>query len=114
MKAFLGAAGAVSLALSTALGAATPASAGSSFPAAVGEILRSQSTGPVSQLPAAKKEALIVCVNQVLAALPNGKKRYVVEAATFDEREDRFGRIVMENHAEWKQRIARGCAHIVI
>jgi hypothetical protein len=37
-----------------------------------------------------------------------------VEAASFDELEDRFGKVVMENRAEWKQKIARSCAHIVV
>ena len=53
-------------------------------------------------------------MNQVLAGLPNGKKRFVIEAASYDEMEDRFGKVVMENRAEWKQRIAQGCAHIVV
>ena len=66
-----------------------------------------QEKGPVSQLTADKKQALIACVNQVLADLPNGKKRFVTEAASYDELENRFGKVVMENRAEWKQRIAQ-------
>jgi hypothetical protein len=57
---------------------------------------------------------LISCVNQVLAELPNGKKKFVVAATTYEDMEHRFGSVVMENRAEWKQRIARGCAHIVV
>jgi hypothetical protein len=95
-------------------GAFSPAAAGITFPAAVEQILRNQTTGPVSRLPADKKTQLIGCVNQVLADLPNGKKRFVIQAANFDELEDRFGKVVMENQAEWKQKIARGCAHIVV
>ena len=53
-------------------------------------------------------------MNEVLTDLPNGKKRYVIEAASFDDLEQRFGKVVMENRAEWKQKIAQGCARIVI
>lgn len=88
--------------------------AGPSFPTAVEQILMRQDKGPVSKLPADRKRELIVCVNDVLASLPNGKKRFVTEAASYDELEDRFGKVVMENRAEWKQRIAKGCAHIVV
>lgn len=96
------------------IAAASSAAAGSSFPAAVEQILRHQQEGIVSRLPADKKKALISCVNQVLADLPKGKQRFVIEATSFDELQVRFGKVVMENHAEWKQRIARGCAHIVV
>ncbi len=113
-KAILGAASALGILAAVAIGAVSPAAAGVSFPAAVGQILRHQQSGPVSRLPADKKNALIVCVNEVLADLPNGKKRYVVAATSFDEIEARFGKVVTENHAEWKQKIAKGCAHIVI
>lgn len=92
----------------------SPAAAGANFPAAVERILMSQDEGPVSKLPADKKRQLISCVNQVLAELPNGKKRFVVEAASYDELESRFGQVVNENRAEWKQRIARGCAHLAV
>jgi hypothetical protein len=92
----------------------SPAAAGPSFPRAVEQILMRQDKGPVSKLPADRKRELVVCVNEVLAALPNGKKRFVTEAASYDELEDRFGKVVMENRAEWKQRIAKGCAHIVV
>ena len=97
-----------------ASGAFSPAVAGPSFPTAVEQILMRQDKGPVSKLPADRKRELIVCVNDVLASLPNGKKRFVTEAASYDELEDRFGKVVMENRAEWKQRIAKGCAHIVV
>jgi hypothetical protein len=93
---------------------ATPAFAGASFPAVVEKVLMNQTDGPVSKLPADKKRELISCVNQVLAELPNGKKKYVVAATSYEDMEHRFGSVVMENRAEWKQRIARGCAHIVV
>lgn len=93
---------------------AAPALAQPTFPAAVEQILLRQQQGPVSKLPSEKKRELIACVNQILSGMPNGKKRYVVEAASYDELEDRFGKVVMENRAEWKQRIAQGCGHIVV
>jgi hypothetical protein len=113
-KTIFGAAAVLSTFAAVAIGAVSPVAAGPSFPAAVEQILMRQDEGPVSQLPADKKRELIVCVNEVLAALPNGKKRFVTEAASFDELENRFGKVVMENRAEWKQRIAKGCAHIVV
>lgn len=102
------------LTIVAASAATTPAFAGASFPAVVEKVLMNQTDGPVSKLPADKKRELVSCVNQVLAELPNGKKQYVAAAASYDEMEDRFGSVVMENRAEWKQRIARGCAHIVV
>jgi len=105
---------ALSVIAATSAGSVAPAAAGGSFPSVVEQILMNQNDGPVSRLPANKKHELISCVNQVLAELPNGKKRFVIEAASYDESEHRFGQIVMENRAEWKQRIARGCAHIVV
>lgn len=92
----------------------SPAAAGPTFPRAVEQVLMKQNSGPVSKLPADRKRELISCVNQVLAALPKGKQRFVTEAASYAEMEDRFGQVVMENRAEWKQRIAQGCAHIVV
>jgi hypothetical protein len=92
----------------------TPVEAGGSFPAAVERILMSQQEGRVSTLDVQKKRALVACVNDVLAAMPNGMKRFVVAAASYDEMESRFGKVVMENRAEWKQKIALGCAHIVV
>jgi hypothetical protein len=97
-----------------ASGTVSPAAAGPSFPSAVEQILMNQQSGRVSKLPLAKKRELVSCVNQVLAQLPNGKKRFVVEAASYDEMENRFGKVVMENRAEWKQRIAQSCASIVV
>ncbi len=91
-----------------------PAQAGGSFSAAVERILMSQKEGRVSTLSTDKKRALVACVNNVLTAMPNGKKRFVLAATSFDEMESRFGKVVMENRAEWKQKIARGCAHIVV
>ena len=92
---------------------AAPASAGS-FNAVVEKVLMNQQDGPVAKLPEARKRELVSCVNGVLASLPNGKKRYIAEAASFDQMQDRFGEVVMENRAEWKQKIAKSCARIAM
>lgn len=92
---------------------AAPASAGS-FNAVVEKVLMSQQSGPVAKLDDARKRELVSCVSGVLAGLPNGKKRYIAEAASFDQMQDRFGEVVMENRAEWKQKIARSCARIAM
>lgn len=93
---------------------AAPASAGASFNAVVEKVLMSQQSGPVAKLDDARKRELVSCVSGVLAGLPNGKKRYIAEAASFDQMQDRFGEVVMENRAEWKQKIARSCARIAM
>ena len=92
----------------------SPAVAGPSFPRAVEQVLLHQDKGPVSKLPTDKKRELIACVNEVLTGLPTGKKRFVTEAGSYDELEDRFGKVVMENRAEWKQKIAASCASIAV
>ena len=113
VKAITRAVGAVAILIAVA-GWTAPAAASGSFAAAVETILLSQTEGRVATLSAEKKHELIACVNQVLTAMPNGMKRFVLAAANFDEMEHRFGEVVMQNRAEWKQKIARGCAHIVV
>ena len=93
--------------------ATAPANA-ATFGAVVEKVLLSQQSGPVAKLNADRKRQLVACVNNVLAALPAGKKRYVTEAATLDAMQDRFGEVVMENRAEWKQKIAKSCASIAM
>ena len=112
-KAFTRAAGAVAI-LVTLAGWTGPAAASGSFAAAVETILLNQTEGRVAALSTEKKHELIACVNHVLTEMPNGMKRFVLAAADFDEMEHRFGEVVMQNRAEWKQKIARGCAHIVV
>jgi hypothetical protein len=93
--------------------AATPASA-QSFNAVVEQVLMAQKDGRVGKLPEARKRELVSCVSGVLAGLPSGKKRYIAEAVSFDQMQDRFGEVVMENRAEWKQKIAKKCASIAM
>ena len=109
------AAGALAILAAATGGSITPVEAGSSsFPSAVEQILLNQTEGHVSTLSSDKKRELVVCVNNVLSAMPNGMKRFVLEGSTYDDMESRFGKVVMDNRAEWKQKIARGCAHIVV
>jgi hypothetical protein len=91
-----------------------PASAAADFPSTVAEILNGQTDGPMSRMSPQKKNAMIQCVNGVLTGLPNGQKRYVLEGTDFQDREKRFGKVVLENRAEWKQKIADGCAKIAL
>ena len=93
--------------------AATPANA-ASFGAVVETVLMSQQSGPVAKLNGDRKRQLVACVSNGLAALPGGKKGYITEASTLDEMQDRFGEVVMENRAEWKQKIAKSCASIAM
>ncbi len=90
------------------------AEAAADFPSTVAEILNGQTDGPMSRMNPQKKSAMIQCVNGVLAGLPNGQKRYVLEGTDFQDREQRFGKVVLANRAEWKQKIAEGCAKIAL
>ena len=96
---------------------AAAASAGTvaeDFPPVVSTILLRQTAGPLGQMGEAKKLRMVQCINQVLAGLPKGKKRYILEGADVAEQERRFGRIIFENRAEWLQKIAGGCASIAM
>ena len=50
----------------------------------------------------------------MLAELLKAKQRYRVEGKSYEERETRFGKVVQENRAEWKQKIAKGCASVAL
>ena len=52
------------------------------------------------------------CVIQTLGALPSGLQKRIVDAGGFDEQEHEFGQVVDENHAKWRQTIAKACGHI--
>ena len=99
--------------LLTALALPAPAFAGG-FGSVVEKVLMAQQDGRVGKLSAEKKRELVSCVTGVLEKLPAGKKRYVANASSFDQMQDRFGEVVMENRAEWKQKIAKSCAKIAL
>jgi hypothetical protein len=88
--------------------------ADTSFPEVVSEILNGQTEGRISEMGAQQKSQMIDCVNKVLTDLPAGQKRHVLEGSDFEDREHRFGKIVQENHAEWKKKIASACAEIAM
>jgi hypothetical protein len=92
---------------------ASPALA-ADFPTVVANILNSQTDGRIAKLDPATKRDMIACVNRVLAGLPGGKKRFVVEGASYSEQQSRFGKVVKENRAEWEQKIAQGCGQIAM
>jgi hypothetical protein len=50
----------------------------------------------------------------MLAKLLKAKQRYSVEGESNEERETRFGKVVQENRAEWKQNIAKACSKIAL
>ncbi len=83
-----------------------------SFSGAVEQVLLAQRGGPVGRLNEENKRELIACVVNALNGLPAPRKRYVTDSAGFDQMQDRFGEVVMENRAEWKQKIAKRCAGI--
>ncbi len=95
------------------LAGAEPAAA-ADFPTVVEEILDNQTDGPLARMAPAKRRAMTSCVVAALEPLASGKKRFVLEGSDFEEREHRFGRVVDENHAEWRQKIARACSQIAL
>jgi hypothetical protein len=84
------------------------------FPGVVTQILESQKEGRISEMAPAQKQKMIDCVNQALAPMPNGRKRYILRGTSLEEREERFGTVLYENHAEWVQAIAHKCANIAM
>ncbi len=107
------AAAGVLLAVIAVCGGGKPAFA-ADFPTVVRAILNSQTEGRLAQMGTNQRTAMTNCVIATLNGLPSGKKRLIVEGANLDEQEHRFGQVVMENHAEWKQKIARACASIAM
>ena len=98
---------------SLAIGAAPTASA-ASFPAVVRAVLNSQTDGRLASMGPDQRLRMTDCVIATLAGLPGGKKRYVVEGASLDEQQDRFGEVVQEDRAKWKQKIAAACSKIAV
>jgi hypothetical protein len=95
------------------LAGATAANA-AEFPTVVRAILDSQTTGRLAAMSPDKRVRMTDCVIATLNGLPSGKKRYIVEGKNLDEQEDRFGQVVDEDNAKWRQNIARACASIAM
>ena len=87
-----------------------PASA--DFPTVVRSILDRQTDGPLSEMEPDRRSKMTDCVIQTLGALPSGLQKRVVDAGDIDAQEDEFGKVVDENHAKWRQTIAKTCGHI--
>jgi hypothetical protein len=85
-----------------------------SFPSVVRNILDSQTDGRLAKMGPDQRARMTDCVIATLAGLPGGKKRYIVEGATLDEQQDRFGEVVQEDRAKWKQKIATACSKIAV
>ena len=82
------------------------------FPTVVRAILDNQTDGPLTEMDADKRARMTDCVIETLAALPSGLKDKIVEGKDLEEQEHRFGQVVDENHAKWRQTIAQKCGHI--
>jgi hypothetical protein len=93
---------------------AAPSVLAASFPAVVRAVLDGQTTGRLAQMDRDQRAQMTDCVIAALAGLPAGKKRYVAEGASLDEQTDRFGEVVQEDRAKWKQKIASACASIAL
>ena len=92
---------------------ATPAAA-ASFPSVVRSILDAQTDGRLAKMGRDQRARMTDCVIATLAGLPGGKKRYITEGANLDEQEHRFGEVVQEDRAKWKQKIATACSKIAV
>jgi hypothetical protein len=88
--------------------------AAASFPAVVRAVLDAQTDGRLASMGPDQRARMTDCVIAALAGLPGGKKRYIAEAASLDEQTDRFGEVVQEDRAKWKQKIAAACSEIAL
>jgi hypothetical protein len=68
----------------------------------------------VANLDQAHRADMFACVEKVLERAPKPAKRAIAEASSFDEMQDRFGKLVMANRAKLEQAIASKCGHIVV
>ena len=85
-----------------------------SFPQVVRAVLDAQTDGRLAKMGRDQRARMTDCVIATLAGLPGGKKRYIVEGASLDEQQDRFGEVVQEDRAKWKQKIATACSKIAV
>jgi hypothetical protein len=92
----------------------TPGAQGASFPQVVRAVLDAQTDGRLAKMGRDQRSRMTDCVIATLAGLPGGKKRYITEGASLDEQQDRFGEVVQEDRAKWKQKIATACSKIAV
>jgi hypothetical protein len=102
----------LSLAAGALLSLAAPAPAATSFNSVVKAILDSRTDGPLAEMDANKRGRMTTCVIQTLQALPSGQKRKSAEGKNLSEQARIFGQVVDENHAKWRQTIAKACSDI--
>ena len=93
---------------------APPAASAASFPTVVRAVLDAQTDGRLAGMPAGQRGEMTDCVISTLAGLPGGKKKYIAEGGSLDEQTDRFGEVVQEDRAKWKQKIASVCGKIAM
>jgi hypothetical protein len=86
--------------------------AAADFPNVVRAILDRQTDGPLAKMDADRRARMTDCVIETLAALPSGLQRKIVEGKDIEEQEHLFGQVVDENHAKWRQNIAKACGQI--
>jgi len=98
---------AIALALS-----AGPAAAATDFASVVRAILDHQTDGPLTEMKPNQRARMTDCVIDTLSALPSGAKRKIVSGRNIEEQEHLFGQVVDENHAKWRQTIAKACGQI--
>ena len=91
-----------------------PAASAASFPTVVRAVLNASTDGRLAKMGSDQRARMTDCVVSTLAGLPGGRKRYITEGASLDEQTDRFGEVVQEDRAKWKQHIARSCSKIAI
>jgi hypothetical protein len=97
--------------LVAAMLSATPAAA-ADFSTVVRAILDHQTDGPLTEMDADKRGKMTDCVIETLSALPSGLQRKIADGKDLEEQEHLFGQVVDENHAKWRQTIAKQCGHI--
>jgi hypothetical protein len=94
------------------LAAGAPATAAGNFNTIVRAILNHQTTGQLAEMDSAKRAKMTDCVIEALQPLPEGFKRKILEGKSLAEQEHAFGVVVNDNHAKWKQNIAKACSEI--
>ena len=82
------------------------------FPTVVRAILDRQSDGPLAEMDADKRARMTDCVVETLGALPSGLKDKILAGKDIDEQEHLFGVVVDQDHAKWRQTIAKSCGQI--
>jgi hypothetical protein len=102
----------LSLAAGALLCLAAPASAARDFNSVVRAILDSRTDGPLAEMDTNKRSRMTTCVIEALQPLPSGSKKKIVAGKNLSEQARIFGQVVDENHAKWRQNIAKACSEI--